>query len=53
MLVGAETIREVIAFPKTAKATCLMTGAPSPVPPAELRALSIRVDPSSGAANPA
>jgi aspartyl-tRNA synthetase len=40
---GSEAIRDVIAFPKTQKATCLMTGAPSPVPVDSLRELHIRV----------
>ena len=44
LFAGAESLREVIAFPKTAKAVCLMTQAPSQVEPKQLRELSIRVD---------
>lgn len=44
LFAGAESLREVIAFPKTAKAVCLMTQAPSPVEPKQLRELSIRVN---------
>jgi aspartyl-tRNA synthetase len=40
---GAESIREVIAFPKTQKGTDPMTDAPSPVGPELLRDLGIRV----------
>jgi aspartyl-tRNA synthetase len=43
LLVGAESIRDVIAFPKTQKAICPMTNAPSPVDDKQLRDLSIRV----------
>ena len=45
LLVGASNIREVIAFPKTAQARCLMTNAPSPVNPRQLRELGIEVSP--------
>ncbi|MBC7659752.1 MAG: aspartate--tRNA ligase [Chitinophagaceae bacterium] len=43
LLTGSESIRDVIAFPKTNKATDLMTEAPSEVGPNELRNLHIRV----------
>ena len=44
LLVGASNIREVIAFPKTAQARCLMTNAPSAVDPRQLRDLRIQVE---------
>jgi aspartyl-tRNA synthetase len=44
LLAGESSIREVIAFPKTQKAACLMTEAPSAVDPRQLRELSIKVD---------
>jgi len=43
-LTGAEAIRDVIAFPKTQKGTCLMTGAPSYVSPPQLKDLHVKVD---------
>jgi aspartyl-tRNA synthetase len=43
MLAGASSLREVIAFPKTASATDLMTEAPSEVDPKQLRELGIRL----------
>jgi aspartyl-tRNA synthetase len=42
-LVGEESIREVIAFPKTQKGTCPLTDAPAPVDARQLRDLGIRV----------
>ena len=43
LLSGVRSIRDVIAFPKTQKATCLMTDAPSEVDPKQLRELHIRL----------
>lgn len=43
LLAGGTSIREVIAFPKTASAVCLMTEAPSPVDPEKLSELGIRI----------
>jgi aspartyl-tRNA synthetase len=43
ILTGAKSIREVIAFPKTQRGTCLMTEAPSTVATAQLRELGIKL----------
>lgn len=43
MMAGAESIRDVIAFPKTQRAQCLLTQAPSPVDEKQLRELHIRL----------
>ncbi|OYT70246.1 MAG: aspartate--tRNA ligase [Chloracidobacterium sp. CP2_5A] len=45
LLAGADSIRDVIAFPKTAQATDLMCDAPNVVDPAQLRELRLRLDP--------
>lgn len=44
LLTGSSSIRDVIAFPKTASATCLMTEAPSEVSSRQLKELSIKLD---------
>jgi aspartyl-tRNA synthetase len=44
MLAGTESIRDVIAFPKTTSASCLMTSSPAPVDPEQLREIHLRVD---------
>jgi aspartyl-tRNA synthetase len=43
ILCGTPSIRDVIAFPKTAKGTCLMTDSPASVSPRQLRELHIEV----------
>ena len=44
IMLGEENIREVIAFPKTQRGACLMTGAPSDVTDFQLEELSIKID---------
>lgn len=48
MMSGAESIRDVIAFPKTQRAQCLLTDAPSGVDEKQLRELHIRLRPVEG-----
>ncbi|HPT69134.1 MAG TPA: aspartate--tRNA ligase [Syntrophomonas sp.] len=43
LMARRDSIRDVIAFPKTQSASCLMTDAPSDVSPRQLRELSIKV----------
>ncbi len=43
LMAGTESIRDVIAFPKTTTAQCLMTGAPSAVPDAQLKEVHVSV----------
>ncbi|MEJ6476944.1 aspartate--tRNA ligase [Pseudoalteromonas piscicida] len=44
LLCGTDNIRDVIAFPKTTQASCLMTDAPSPANPDALKELAISVE---------
>ncbi len=44
IMTGTRSIREVIAFPKTTSATCLLTDAPSEVSEAQLRELGLKFD---------
>jgi aspartyl-tRNA synthetase len=53
ILCGTPSIRDVIAFPKTAKGTCLMTDSPSPVTPRQLRDLHIDLKVAKKEAPPA
>lgn len=54
LLAGVGSIRDVIAFPKTQKASCLMTNAPDKVAPSQLRELGLRLrDSKAGAVNDA
>ncbi len=51
LMTGAESIRDVIAFPKTQRAQCLMTNAPNEVDEKQLRELHIRVRQQNTAAS--
>jgi aspartyl-tRNA synthetase len=44
LMVGAHSIRDVIAFPKTQKAVCPLSSAPSTVEPKQLKELFIKID---------
>jgi aspartyl-tRNA synthetase len=48
LLCGESSIRDVIAFPKTQKAACLMTGAPSAAGKEQLDELNLRLRPGMG-----
>ncbi|HTY22488.1 MAG TPA: aspartate--tRNA ligase [Desulfomonilaceae bacterium] len=43
LITGSESIRDVIAFPKTQKASCLLTGAPTPVTMEQLKELGLKI----------
>ena len=43
LLTGCSSIRDVVAFPKTASGTCLMTEAPAPVDERQLKELGISI----------
>lgn len=47
LMAGTESIRDVIPFPKTTGAQCLMTGAPSPIPDEQLAEVHIQVRPKA------
>jgi aspartyl-tRNA synthetase len=47
LLAGAESIRDVIAFPKTASGGDPLTGAPAPISPAQRREAGVDADPST------
>ena len=50
LMAGSESIRDVIAFPKTTTAQCLMTEAPSPIDDAQLAEVHVQVRPRASKA---
>ncbi|MCH7527859.1 MAG: aspartate--tRNA ligase, partial [Planctomycetes bacterium] len=52
MLAGCDSLREVIAFPKTQRAICPLTGAPTPVAQAQLDELFLALKPPPAKAKP-
>ncbi|MGV8992066.1 MAG: aspartate--tRNA ligase [Thiobacillus sp.] len=53
LMTGSESIRDVIAFPKTQRASCLMTNAPNVVDDKQLRELHIKLRNANSADKPA
>jgi aspartyl-tRNA synthetase len=49
LLTGSSSIRDVIAFPKTQSASCLLTSAPSQAGEAQLNELGLRIAPTAQA----
>ena len=47
LMAGSDSIRDVIAFPKTASAQCLLTNAPSPIDDKQLAELHVQVRPAA------
>jgi aspartyl-tRNA synthetase len=47
LMAGSDSIRDVIAFPKTASAQCLLTNAPSPIDDRQLAELHVQVRPTA------
>ncbi|WP_397572438.1 aspartate--tRNA ligase [Silanimonas sp.] len=47
LMAGSDSIRDVIAFPKTASAQCLLTNAPSPIDDKQLAELHVQVRPAT------
>jgi aspartyl-tRNA synthetase len=52
LMAGTESIRDVIAFPKTTTAQCLMTGAPSEIPDAQLAEVHVAIRTKGSKAHP-